>query len=113
MLSFLLISYPIGSKFENKDCEECVCVLGGHSSCKPKKCPPCEGKDLRPVVAAGCYCKCEPCPKHQKLCPSSGDCIPEVLWCNGIRDCADDEDDTCQDKFVVTPQPIIQKNESK
>lgn len=88
-------------------------MVGGYSRCNPKKCPPCDSKDLRPVVTAGCYCKCEPCPKHQKLCPSSGDCIPEVLWCNGIRDCQDDEDDTCQDKFVVTQRPIIQRNESK
>lgn len=105
------ITYPIGSKYENRDCEECVCVLGGHSNCKPKKCPPCTD-NLRPVVGSGCYCKCEPCPKEQKLCPSSGDCIPEVLWCNGVQDCADDEDATCRDKYDVIPQKLVQ-NDSK
>ncbi|XP_037900754.1 hemocytin [Glossina fuscipes] len=100
------ITYPIGSKYENKDCEECVCVLGGHSNCKPKKCPPCTD-NLRPVVGSGCYCKCEPCPKEQKLCPSSGDCIPEVVWCNGVQDCADDEDATCRDKYDVIPEKLV------
>uniref|UniRef100_T1GP63 F5/8 type C domain-containing protein n=1 Tax=Megaselia scalaris TaxID=36166 RepID=T1GP63_MEGSC len=79
------ISYPIGSKYENKDCEECVCVLGGVSQCKPKKCPPCPSNQ-RHVITNSCYCKCESCPEMQKLCPSSGDCIPESFWCNGIKD---------------------------
>ncbi|XP_037934058.1 hemocytin isoform X2 [Teleopsis dalmanni] len=103
------ITYPIGSKFENKVCEECVCLLGGHANCKSKKCPPCE-KNLRPIMGTGCFCKCEPCPKYQKLCPSSGDCIPELLWCNGVQDCADDEDDTCTKK--IPPTDGTQKNET-
>ncbi|XP_030375562.1 hemocytin [Scaptodrosophila lebanonensis] len=103
--------YPIGSKFENAACEECVCVVGGHKSCKPKKCPSCSGQ-LRPVLSADCFCKCEPCPKLQRLCPSSGDCIPELLWCNGVQDCADDEDATCRDAFTVEPKAEHEKNET-
>nr|XP_014086275.2 hemocytin [Bactrocera oleae] len=105
-------TYPIGSKFENKQCEECVCVLGGHSNCKPKKCPPCVETNLRSLVTPDCFCKCEPCPKYQRICPSSGDCIPELLWCNGVQDCADDEDESCKKTIVVTPQPIISTNET-
>uniref|UniRef100_A0A1I8Q8K8 Hemocytin n=1 Tax=Stomoxys calcitrans TaxID=35570 RepID=A0A1I8Q8K8_STOCA len=107
------ITYPIGSTFENELCEECTCVLGGHSSCKPKKCPPCKEPDQRPIVGTGCYCKCEPCPKHQRLCPSSGDCIAEVLWCNGIKDCADDEDKTCSNVILVNNKPNITSTESE
>lgn len=106
-----ILSYPIGAKFENKICEDCICLMYGHSSCKPKKCPPCENKTMRSVVDSSCSCKCEPCPKHQRLCPSSGDCIPEVLWCNGVRDCADDEDDTCVD--IITVKPVVLKNETR
>ncbi|XP_034481426.1 hemocytin [Drosophila innubila] len=107
------VSYPIGSKFENAACEECVCVLGGRNNCKPKKCPPCEARHLRPVITSGCFCKCEPCPKHQRLCPSSGDCIPEILWCNGVQDCADDEDDaSCRHSFTVEPDINREKNET-
>uniref|UniRef100_A0A1I8MML0 Hemocytin n=2 Tax=Musca domestica TaxID=7370 RepID=A0A1I8MML0_MUSDO len=107
------IPYPIGSTFENKLCEQCTCVLGGHSSCKPKKCPPCKEPDQRPIVGTGCYCKCEPCPKHQKLCPSSGDCIAEALWCNGIKDCADDEDETCSNTIYVNNKPNVTTTETE
>ncbi|KAH8270632.1 hypothetical protein KR018_012544 [Drosophila ironensis] len=107
------VTYPIGTKFENSGCEECVCVLGGHKNCKPKKCPSCQDKTLRSVITSDCFCKCEPCPKHQRLCPSSGDCIPEVLWCNGVQDCADDEDSTCVDSFTVEPEIVREKNETK
>uniref|UniRef100_A0A1I8NWB1 Hemocytin n=1 Tax=Stomoxys calcitrans TaxID=35570 RepID=A0A1I8NWB1_STOCA len=113
MQSSTQTGYPIGSTFENELCEECTCVLGGHSSCKPKKCPPCKEPDQRPIVGTGCYCKCEPCPKHQRLCPSSGDCIAEVLWCNGIKDCADDEDKTCSNVILVNNKPNITSTESE
>ncbi|ALC44456.1 Hml, partial [Drosophila busckii] len=106
------VSYPIGSMFENAACEECVCVLGGRHNCKPKKCPNCEQRHLRPIITSDCFCKCEPCPKQQRLCPSSGDCIPEVLWCNGVQDCADDEDASCRDSFTVEPDYKREKNET-
>ncbi|XP_067647324.1 hemocytin isoform X2 [Eurosta solidaginis] len=105
-------TYPIGAKYENKLCEECVCVLGGHANCKPKKCPPCVETNLRSLITPDCFCKCEPCPKYQRICPSSGDCIPELLWCNGVQDCADDEDDSCTKKIEVMPQPVVNRNES-
>ncbi|SPP76371.1 hemocytin [Drosophila guanche] len=107
------VSYPIGNKFENSACEECVCVLGGHKNCKPKKCEPCQDAKLRPVITSDCFCKCEPCPKQQRLCPSSGDCIPEVLWCNGVQDCTDDEDSSCSDSFTVQPDIKREKNETE
>lgn len=107
------VSYPIGSKFENAACEECVCILGGRHNCKSKKCAPCDEHHLRPVITSDCFCKCEPCPKHQRLCPSSGDCIPEVLWCNGVQDCTDDEDASCRDSFTVEPDIKREKNESE
>jgi len=47
------------------------------------------------------------------LCPSSGDCIPEILWCNGVQDCADDEDASCSDSFTVEPDVSREKNESE
>lgn len=46
---------------------------------------------LRPLKTATCVCLCEPCPKNQILCPTSGVCIPETAWCDGIQDCPDDE----------------------
>ncbi|XP_002132784.3 hemocytin-like [Drosophila pseudoobscura] len=94
--------YPIGTKFENKDCEECVCLLGGIISCKPQTCPPCPTHMRR--VRNGCHCECQLCPPTTRLCPTSGDCIPNEWWCNHVQNCADDEDETC-DPAQTTLQP--------
>jgi len=87
--------------------EECLSENVPKEHCIPL--PP----EMRPVITSDCFCKCEACPKHQRLCPSSGDCIPEVLWCNGVRDCADDEDSSCSDSFTVEPEFEHKKNECK
>ncbi|KAH8249445.1 hypothetical protein KR032_009614, partial [Drosophila birchii] len=89
----LYTTYPIGSKFENSDCEECVCLLGGVINCKTTNCPKCP-PHLR-SVRKGCRCECQLCPPTTRLCPTSGDCIPSDWWCNGVQNCADDEDETC------------------
>ncbi|XP_059615285.1 hemocytin [Phlebotomus argentipes] len=84
------IPYEVGAHFELEDCSECVCVLGGNSQCQQKVCPACE-KGLRPVKSPNCQCSCETCPQSTILCPTSGECIAEHLWCNGVMDCPDDE----------------------
>ncbi|EEC18833.1 hypothetical protein IscW_ISCW013848, partial [Ixodes scapularis] len=40
-----------------------------------------------------CNCKCEYCPPGQRLCRTSNECIDEFKWCNGVKDCPDDEQD--------------------
>lgn len=84
------LTYGVGAIFEKDDCSSCVCILGGSAQCTPQKCPPC-AKGLRRSQASSCLCLCEPCPDTQKLCPSSGACIPAASWCDGIQDCPDDE----------------------
>ncbi|XP_046866604.1 hemocytin-like [Drosophila willistoni] len=99
--------YQIGSKFENKKCEECVCLLGGIISCKAKKCPPC--RENTRLVQNGCNCECQLCPPSTRLCPTSGDCIPSEWWCNGVQNCADDEDETCDSKVTTIKPPTTPK----
>lgn len=84
------LTYGVGAQFESNDCAQCTCVLGGNLQCKPRDCQPC-GKGLRRVVSASCLCRCEPCPANEILCQTSGTCIPEAKWCDGVQDCADDE----------------------
>ena len=36
----------------------------------------------------------EPCPASYFRCPSSGDCLPVYLLCNGVRDCMQNEDES-------------------
>lgn len=82
--------YNVGTRYETEDCSECVCVLGGIAQCKPQTCPPCKA-GLRPAKSASCLCLCEACPEFTVMCVSSGACIPEDKWCDGIQDCPDDE----------------------
>lgn len=84
------LAYGVGAQFESDDCSKCTCVLGGVAQCKPQECKPC-GTGLRRAKSSFCLCACEPCPVNQILCQSSGACIPESAWCNGIQDCPDDE----------------------
>lgn len=77
------ITYGVGAHFESEDCSQCTCVLGGVAQCKPQDCKPCEA-GLRRVKSLGCRCLCEPCPANHILCQSSGACIPESSWCNGM-----------------------------
>lgn len=104
------IQYEIGAQYEADDCSKCVCVLGGQAQCKPQECPPCQA-GLRPVKSATCMCLCEPCPNGQVLCPSSGACIPEKSWCDGVQDCPDDEIN-CLDKTKEGPK-VVTKVEEK
>lgn len=84
------VTYGVGAHFESDDCSQCTCVLGGIVQCKPQDCKPC-AKGLRRVKSTACICLCEPCPIGHVLCPTSGACIPELAWCNGVQDCPDDE----------------------
>lgn len=104
------IQYGIGAVYELDDCSKCVCTIGGVPQCKPKECAPC-GKGLRPVKSATCVCLCEACPKYEVLCQSSGACIPEKSWCDGIQDCPDDEI-MCSNNYVEKPH-IVKKVEEK
>lgn len=103
------IQYDIGAVYELEDCSRCVCTIGGVAQCKPKHCEPC-GKGLRPVKSGSCVCLCEPCPINEVLCQSSGACIPEKSWCDGIQDCPDDEI-MCSDKFIEAPHVVKQVEE--
>ncbi|XP_070069456.1 hemocytin-like [Drosophila takahashii] len=99
--------YPIGSKWENSDCEECVCLLGGVINCKTTNCPKCP--DHMRNVRKGCRCECQLCPPTTRLCPTSGDCIPSEWWCNGVQNCADDEDETCDPTHTTLQPPTTRK----
>lgn len=77
------VIYGVGAQFQSYDCSHCTCVLGGIVQCKPQDCKPC-GAGLRAVKSVGCICACEPCPENQILCQTSGACIAESSWCNGM-----------------------------
>ncbi|XP_070162344.1 hemocytin isoform X2 [Polyergus mexicanus] len=96
------VSYAVGSVYETEDCQQCVCVLGGTSTCSPKKCEPCLEPGLRSVVSKLCTCLCKPCPIEMRHCPTSDVCINETSWCDGIQDCPDDEND-CSEIISTTP----------
>lgn len=40
---------------------------------------------------SSCHCDCVGCAIGTVLCPTSGECIKEEQWCDGIHDCPDDE----------------------
>lgn len=96
--------YEVGATYELDDCSECKCVLSGIAQCKPQKCPSCS-KGLRPVKTATCVCLCEPCPDDKVLCETSGACILESSWCDGIQDCPDDEVE-CAHKDKESPKVV-------
>ncbi|KAG4071830.1 hypothetical protein HA402_005991 [Bradysia odoriphaga] len=104
------IQYAVGAAYHLDDCSSCLCTIGGVPQCKPRECPPC-GKGLRPMKSATCVCLCEPCPINEVLCQTSGDCIPEKAWCDGIQDCPDDEI-MCSNMHVQSPK-VVQKVEEK
>lgn len=95
------VPYSVGSVYKTEDCQECVCAMGGTAACMPQKCEPCEEPGLQSVVSELCTCLCKPCPSGTRHCPTSDVCINETLWCNGVKDCPDDEAD-CEKVVAVT-----------
>ncbi|XP_049862899.1 hemocytin [Schistocerca gregaria] len=85
------IPYATGKIYDTEKCETCVCKLNGVPECKTKTCSGCP-EGLRGVLIKGiCECRCEPCPPATRLCPTSGACVHESVWCDGVEDCPDDE----------------------
>lgn len=101
------MAYEIGETYQTESCSDCVCKIGGIPDCKPKLCPPC-GKGQRRVSPLSCSCKCDKCPPDTVLCPTSGECIDEASWCDGVQDCPDDEVGC-----IVTEQPTITINRTE
>ncbi|XP_054708363.1 hemocytin-like [Uloborus diversus] len=86
------------------ECHRCECILGGYSTCEPIKCPNClPGQKLQ--MDDHCNCNCVSCAEGTILCPSNGICIKEEQWCDGIKDCADDETDCPTTPTVSTLSP--------
>ncbi|XP_077495549.1 uncharacterized protein LOC144106577 isoform X2 [Amblyomma americanum] len=98
--------FPVGGILETRTCHECQCQLGGRSSCLPKTCPPCP-KGRPQTISPDCACGCGSCPDGHRLCPTSGECIDEELWCNGIVNCPDDETE-CEVTVAPCP-PLVKK----
>ncbi|GBM75367.1 Lactadherin, partial [Araneus ventricosus] len=84
--------FKVSDRVVDESCRQCDCVLGGHSVCTEKVCPPCP-EDERPVLDDDCTCSCEACNDFEKMCPTNHKCIPKQRWCDGIIDCPDDEMD--------------------
>lgn len=52
-----------------------------------------------------CDCACEPCPEGTKLCPTSNYCLDVTSWCNGYKECSDDEKDCpTTTEYLTTPE---------
>ncbi|XP_058797462.1 hemocytin [Phymastichus coffea] len=93
------ISYSVGSSYETADCQICTCAMSGFPMCNPKVCPACSIPEQRPVVGELCACLCKNCPAGQRLCRTNDLCIDADKWCNGVKDCPDDEPDDCEYEF--------------
>ncbi|CAG0914107.1 unnamed protein product [Notodromas monacha] len=102
-------AYAPGTTFRNENCEECLCKIGGVADCRPKNCTlfACPKNNMQKFAARGeglCECKCRECPAGERLCPTSNDCTKIDKWCDGVRDCADDELD-CPTLMSITTTP--------
>ncbi|KAK4875849.1 hypothetical protein RN001_012271 [Aquatica leii] len=104
------ITYPVGGAFENAECEECVCKLGGVVHCTKKTCNPC-AHGLKSVLTSTCNCVCEPCKVGTVLCPTSNICIDEDSWCNGVKDCPDDETGCVTTPELIETTSVVPKKE--
>lgn len=100
------MTYEVGETYQTEDCSDCICKIGGYPDCKAKVCPPC-GRGLRRENPKSCSCKCIKCPTDTILCETSGECVAESSWCDGIEDCPDDE------KNCSTEQPQIHVNRTE
>ncbi|XP_076369994.1 hemocytin-like isoform X2 [Tachypleus tridentatus] len=101
--------YSQSDIIETSDCQECLCVIGGRSSCAPKVCQPCQ-PGQKSSLLSNCSCICEGCPENTILCPTSGECIPEYRWCDGVIDCPDDEKNCLIPPTTTTttcPPPVM------
>lgn len=65
---------------------------------------------LKSVVTSTCACVCQPCEKGTVLCPTSNICINATSWCDGVKDCPDDESDCASPttEMMTTPTPTEQ-----
>ncbi|EEC02351.1 hemolectin, putative, partial [Ixodes scapularis] len=96
--------FPVGGILETRTCQECQCQLGGRSNCLPIACPACpEGRAK--ILNPDCSCDCGGCPEGQRLCPTSGECVNEDLWCDGVVNCPDDEAQ-CEAKTPAPCPPV-------
>ncbi|KAG1684460.1 SCO-spondin [Nymphon striatum] len=96
----------VGDTYLTKDCDECICLLGGRTKCSKHSCPPC-AKNERAVTSSKCECICEKCQDGTRLCPTSLECIDEDSWCDGIIDCPDDEVNCPTTTTPVTTTTIV------
>ncbi|XP_034943572.1 hemocytin, partial [Chelonus insularis] len=85
------VLYSVGTSFETNDCRKCLCAMGGIPECHLKICPPCNDGNMQSVVTELCGCSCKPCPIDTLYCSSTNVCIEKSAWCNGVKDCLDDE----------------------
>lgn len=91
--------FQVNTVIRASNCDLCSCTLNGHSKCTKSRCSCAKGQ--RSFFDGKCQCKCAHCPLGQRLCPTSNECIDEIKWCNGVKDCPDDE----QDCSVETERP--------
>ncbi|KAF0304934.1 Hemocytin [Amphibalanus amphitrite] len=106
------VSYEVGSLFDLSNCQECVCGLGGERTCDRKDCPLCGG-NLVSELSESCDCQCNPCPDGTRICLTSRTCLEEEKWCDGVKQCPDDEGDECDETTTTTttttttPAPLL------
>lgn len=82
--------FKIGELVENNHCQQCNCIIGGHSVCTKKSCGTCSSGHISKLLS-NCSCSCENCKENEALCITSNECILKENWCDGIVDCPDDE----------------------
>ncbi|KAL3219654.1 hypothetical protein MRX96_030208 [Rhipicephalus microplus] len=60
-------------------------------------------------MSADCSCECGSCPQDHRLCPTSGECIAEKFWCDGVVHCNDDETDCEMTTTTALCPPLLKK----
>ncbi|XP_075537951.1 uncharacterized protein LOC142572612 isoform X2 [Dermacentor variabilis] len=81
--------FQVNRAIMTSKCEVCMCTLNGISKCRKSQCSCPKGQ--RAYFDDKCQCKCANCPPGQRVCPTTNECIDEFKWCNGVKDCPDDE----------------------
>ncbi|KAM7301527.1 hemocytin [Ixodes scapularis] len=104
--------FHVNTIIKTRDCNTCTCSLNGHSKCARTVCR-CTLEGKRSTFDRDCNCKCEYCPPGQRLCRTSNECIDEFKWCNGVKDCPDDEQDCANEPQghppAISPCPTAKK----